>query len=301
MATKNYDYYVLELSSFQLDGLKNMQLDISVLLNITPDHLDRYEYKLENYIQSKFKIIKNISKTSTFIYNADDNNITKKIQTVTLPKTHYNFTVNELNTTNAYVKDDNILVDINKPMRISSSSISLKGKHNKYNIMASVSVACVLNIAEEKILVAVESFQPIEHRMERVVVINGVEYINDSKATNVDSTFYALESMQNKVIWIAGGVDKGNDYSQLIPLVNSKVNGMVCLGADNQKLNDVFGGAIKQIKNAQSAAEAVQLASAMAQPGETVLLSPACASFDLFNSYEDRGKQFKESVNKLKV
>lgn len=299
VATCDYDYYVLELSSFQLDGIQKLKLDVSILLNITPDHLDRYDYSLDKYIDSKFQLVKNFDENSVFIYNSDDENIAKKLQNVTLPKSVYQFSLSELTGKGAGVKERNILIDINNPMLISVDSVSLKGKHNSYNIMASVSAACVLGIDEKKILVAVESFQPIEHRMERVVVLNGVEYINDSKATNVDSTFYALESMDNNVIWIAGGVDKGNDYSQLIPLVKSKVYGMVCLGKDNEKLHAAFGGIVERIEDASSADEAVKRASAMAGEGFTVLLSPACASFDLFSNYEDRGRKFKEGITKL--
>lgn len=299
VATCDYDYYVLELSSFQLDGIQKLKLDVSILLNITPDHLDRYDYSLDKYIDSKFQLVKNFDENSVFIYNSDDENIVKKLQNVTLPKSVYQFSLSKLTGKGAGVKDRNILIDINNPMLISVDSVSLKGKHNSYNIMASVSAACVLGIDEKKILVAVESFQPIEHRMERVVVLNGVEYINDSKATNVDSTFYALESMDNNVIWIAGGVDKGNDYSQLIPLVKSKVYGMVCLGKDNEKLHAAFGGIVERIEDASSADEAVKRASAMAGEGFTVLLSPACASFDLFSNYEDRGRKFKEGITKL--
>ena len=299
VAKCNYDYYVLELSSFQLDGIENLKLDVSILLNITADHLDRYEYSLDKYIDSKFQLIKNFDENSVFIYNSDDENMAKKLQNVTLPKSVYQFSLSELTGKGAGLKGNNILIDINSPLLISVDRVSLKGKHNSYNIMASVSAACVLGIDEKKILVAVESFQPIEHRMERVVVLNGVEYINDSKATNVDSTFYALESMNNNVIWIAGGVDKGNDYSQLIPLVKSKVYGIICLGKDNQKLHEAFGEIVKRIEDASSADEAVLKASAMAEEGFTVLLSPACASFDLFSNYEDRGKKFKQGITKL--
>ena len=299
VATCDYDYYVLELSSFQLDGIQKLKLDVSILLNITPDHLDRYDYDLDKYIDSKFQLVKNFDEHSVFIYNSDDLNIAKKLQNVTLPEFSYQFSLNELTGKGAGVNNGNILIDINNHMLISVDRTSLKGKHNSYNIMASVSAACVLGIDEKKILVAVESFQPIEHRMERVVVLNGVEYINDSKATNVDSAFYALDSINNNVIWIAGGVDKGNDYSQLIPLVKSKVYGMVCLGKDNQKLHAAFGEFVEQIEDASSADDAVQRASAMAEEGYTVLLSPACASFDLFKNYEDRGKKFKQGITKL--
>ena len=299
VAKYDYDYYVLELSSFQLDGIESLKLDVSILLNITPDHLDRYEYSLDKYINSKFQIIKNIDENTVFIYSNDDENIVNKLPSVTLPDSSYSFSINELGSEFARLKDSDIIIDINNPLRISVDSISLKGKHNSYNIMASVIAASALGIQESQILAAVETFQPIEHRMERVVVLNDVEYINDSKATNVDSTFYALDSIEDNVIWIAGGVDKGNDYSQLIPLVNSKVHGMICLGKDNQKLHTTFGGFVKRIENAKNADEAVKKASAMAGKGFTVLLSPACASFDLFKNYEDRGLKFKQAITKL--
>lgn len=299
VAKCDYEYYVLELSSFQLDGIESLKLDVSILLNITPDHLDRYEYSLDKYIDSKFQIIKNIDENTVFIYSNDDENIANRLPSVTLPSSSYSFSINELGSEFARVKDSEIIIDINNPLRISVDSTSLKGKHNSYNIMASVTAASVLGIQESQILVAVETFQPIEHRMERVVVLNDVEYINDSKATNVDSTFYALDSIEDNVIWIAGGVDKGNDYSQLIPLVISKVHGMICLGKDNQKLHATFGGFVKRIENAKNADEAVKKASAMAGKGFTVLLSPACASFDLFKNYEDRGLKFKQAITKL--
>ena len=299
VAKCDYDYYVLELSSFQLDGIESLKLDVSILLNITPDHLDRYEYSLDKYIDSKFQIIKNIDENTVFIYSNDDENIVNRLPRVTLPISSYSFSINELGSEFARVKDSKIIIDINNPLRISVDSTSLKGKHNSYNIMASVTAASVLGIQESQILTAVETFQPIEHRMERVVVLNDVEYINDSKATNVDSTFYALDSIEDNVIWIAGGVDKGNDYSQLIPLVISKVHGMICLGKDNQKLHATFGGFVKRIENAKNADEAVKKASAMAGKGFTVLLSPACASFDLFKNYEDRGLKFKQAITKL--
>ena len=299
VAKYDYDFYVLELSSFQLDGVKKLKLDVSVLLNITPDHLDRYNNSFDEYIDSKFQIIRNSDENSVFIYNNDDTTIVSKIQQLNLVSRSYAFTSERLHGKGAGIEKGSLCIDINNPLRISEDVISLKGKHNSYNIMASAIVASTLNIKENNIIQAISSFQPIEHRMERVMNVNGVEYINDSKATNVDSTFYALESIKNNVIWIAGGVDKGNDYSQLIPLVKSKVHGMVCLGKDNQKLHDAFGDFVDQIDNASSANEAVVKASCMAKKGYTVLLSPACASFDLFKNYEDRGKKFKQGIIKL--
>ncbi len=299
VAKYDYDFYVLELSSFQLDGIDKLKLDVSVLLNITPDHLDRYNNSFDEYIDSKFQIVRNSDENSVFIYNNDDANIVDRVQQLNLVSRTYAFTSANLNGKGARLEKGTLCVDINNPLRISEDDLRLKGKHNSYNIMASAMVASTLSIEADNILEAVKSFQPIEHRMERVMNINGVEYINDSKATNVDSTFYALESIQNKIIWIAGGVDKGNDYSQLIPLVKSKVHGMICLGKDNQKLHNAFGDYVNQIDDATNANDAVIKASAMAKEGFTVLLSPACASFDLFKNYEDRGEKFKQGIIKL--
>ena len=299
VAKYDYDFYVLELSSFQLDGVDKLKLDVSVLLNITPDHLDRYNNNIEEYINSKFKIIRNIDDNSVLIYNTDDYNISNRIKQLNLKKSTYGFTLNPLIGKGAGVENGDLYVDINNQIRIIESNISLRGNHNTYNVMASAMIASVLNIKTDDVISAVKSFQPIEHRMERVTNINGVEYINDSKATNVDSTFYALDSIEKDVVWIAGGVDKGNDYSKLIPLVTSKVSGLVCLGKDNKKLRDVFQNLVDQIEDALSADEAVEKATSMAKAGYTVLLSPACASFDLFENYEDRGQKFKKGIIKL--
>jgi len=299
VAECNFDIYVLELSSFQLDGIKNMKFDVSVLLNITPDHLDRYEYKFDNYIGSKFEIIKNIDENSVFIYNGDDDNICKNKCDVTFPIKAYPFKYSALGRGGAGVNDTDISLDINNLMRISVDACKLRGKHNSYNIMASVSVANVLDIEKSTIVEALGTFNSIEHRLESVLVLNGIEYINDSKATNVDSTWYALDSILDNIIWVAGGVDKGNDYSQLIPLVKSKVRGIVCLGIENEKLHTAFDPYVKQIEDALSAEEAVTKATAMASEGFTVLLSPACASFDLFHNYEDRGMKFKKAINNI--
>ena len=299
VAKYDFDFYVLELSSFQLDGIIKMKFDVSVLLNITPDHLDRYGYDFNNYIDSKFRIIKNIDEKSVFIYNSDDDNIMDKLAYVTFPNKSYSFTNSSLSGIGVGVDETNILVDINNPMRISVDASKLRGKHNSYNIMAAVSVANVLNVDESTIVKALGTFNSIEHRLESVLVINGIEYINDSKATNVDSTWYALDSIVDNIVWVAGGVDKGNDYSQLIPLVKSKVRGIVCLGKDNHKLHEAFGPYVNKIEEALSAEEAVNKATAMASEGFTVLLSPACASFDLFHDYEDRGIKFKEAIKKI--
>tara|TARA_Y100000589_G_scaffold222973_1_gene210493 strand:+ start:607 stop:1947 length:1341 start_codon:yes stop_codon:yes gene_type:complete len=299
VAKYDYDFYVLELSSFQLDGVDKLKLDVSVLLNITPDHLDRYNNNIEQYINSKFKVIRNIDDNSVLIYNIDDDNISNRIKQLNLKNSTYGFTLNPLIGKGAGVENGDLYIDINNQIRIIESNVSLRGNHNTYNIMASAMIASVLNIKTDNVISAVKSFQPIEHRMERVTNINGVEYINDSKATNVDSTFYALDSIEKDVVWIAGGVDKGNDYSKLIPLVTSKVSGLVCLGKDNKKLRDVFQNLVDQIEDALSADEAVEKATSMAKAGYTVLLSPACASFDLFENYEDRGQKFKKGIIKL--
>lgn len=298
VAECDFDIYVLELSSFQLDGVTDMKFDVSVLLNITPDHLDRYDYNFDNYIDSKFKIIKNVDENTVFIYNGDDDNIRKKQYDETFPGKSYSFKYSTLSGVGVGVNDAHIVVDINNPMRISADASKLRGKHNSYNIMASVSVANVLDVEESSIVKALGTFKSIEHRLESVLVLNGIEYINDSKATNVDSTWYALDSIVDNIIWVAGGVDKGNDYSQLIPLVESKVHGIVCLGKDNQKLHAAFEPFVNKIEDALSAEEAVSKATAMADKGFTILLSPACASFDLFKNYEDRGIKFKEAINK---
>ena len=299
VAKYNYDFYVLELSSFQLDGVEKLKLDISVILNITPDHLDRYNNNIELYINSKFKILRNSDANSVLIYNLDDQNITNRIKQLNLNNCAYGFTLNPLIGKGAGLDKGDLYVDIKNQIRIIESNISLRGNHNTYNVMASAMIASVLNIKSDNVVSAVKSFQPIEHRMERVTSINGVEYINDSKATNVDSTFYALDSIEKHVVWIAGGIDKGNDYSRLIPLVKSKVSGLVCLGKDNKKLRNVFQNLVDQIEDALSADEAVEKAASMAKVGYTVLLSPACASFDLFENYEDRGQKFKKGINKL--
>ena len=299
VAECDFDIYVLELSSFQLDGIKNIRFDVSVLLNITPDHLDRYEYNFDNYIDSKFGIIKNVDKNTVFIYNGDDDNICKSRHDVTFPSKSYSFKYSELYGSGAGIDDSHIAVDINNLVRISVGASKLRGKHNSYNIMASVSVANVFNIEQKTIVKALGTFNSIEHRLESVLVLNGIEYINDSKATNVDSTWYALDSIVDNIIWVAGGVDKGNDYSQLLPLVKSKVHGIICLGKDNQKLHTAFEPYVKQIEDALSAEEAVRKATDMASEGFTVLLSPACASFDLFCNYEDRGIKFKKAINNI--
>ena len=292
--------YVAEISSFQLDDIKDFRADVAVLLNITEDHLDRYDYKFENYIASKFRIIKNQQPGDYFIYNADDevimqhlkNNITK---TNPLP-----FSMKQELNKGAWIKGDQMMLKVHEE-RVSMSiyDFALKGKHNQQNTMAASIAAAILGIRKEKIREAVETFQSLEHRMEYVATVRGVEFINDSKATNINSTWYALESMRQPTILILGGVDKGNDYSLIEDLVKEKVKAIVCLGIDNSKIQKAFEDIVPTIIETESANEAVQKAFLLADKGDIVLLSPACASFDLFKNYEDRGRQFKEAVKAL--
>ncbi|MBV9960679.1 MAG: UDP-N-acetylmuramoyl-L-alanine--D-glutamate ligase [Parafilimonas sp.] len=292
--------YVAEISSFQLDDIKDFRADVSVLLNITEDHLDRYEYKFENYINSKFKIIQNATANDYFIYNADDEVIMNKLQTTTLHTHLLPFTMKYEPTNGGYIKGKNIMLRVNEE-RASWSiyDFALKGKHNQYNTMASCVAAMVMGIRKEKIREAVTDFQSLEHRMEHVATVRGIEFINDSKATNVNSTWYALESMDSPVVLILGGLDKGNDYSLIEGLVRDKVKAIVCLGIDNSKIHKAFEGMVSPIVDTVTAEDAVNKSFRLATKGDVVLLSPACASFDLFKNYEDRGKQFKEAVKNL--
>ena len=280
-------YYVLEISSFQLDNIQSFRPDIAMILNITPDHLDRYNYKLENYINSKFKIIENQSKKDLFLYNDNNENITNKLKNIKLaPK---GVAISE-----EMISGDHVVVGNS---RFDMSKTQLRGKHNYMNALFAIHAAKALGAKDEAIQKGLETFVNVAHRMEVVATIKDVEYINDSKATNVDSVFYALQAMTKPTIWIVGGQDKGNDYEPLFPFVKEKVKAIVCLGADNSKLLQVFGGFGKPILEARNAQEAVETSTKLANPGDVVLLSPACASFDLFKNYEDRGNQFRESVS----
>lgn len=292
--------YVAEISSFQLDDIKTFKADIALLLNITEDHLDRYEYQFENYVNSKFKIINNQTGNDFFIYNEDDEVITQRIQTQQLTTNPLPFSMKQEVKKGAYIKGDQMMLRIQEE-RVSMSiyDFALKGKHNQYNTMAAGIAAATLGIRKEKIREAVKTFQSLEHRSEYVATVRGVEFINDSKATNVNSTWYALESLNRPTILILGGVDKGNDYSLIEDLVKEKVKGIVCMGLDNKKIHTAFGGMVKNIVDTVSAADAVQAAFQMAVKGDVVLLSPACASFDLFKNYEERGRMFKEAVKAL--
>lgn len=300
VATENFDYYVIELSSFQLDNMYKFKADIAVLLNITPDHLDRYGYDMQNYINAKFRITQNQTPNDAFIYWNDDPIITKELKAHDLKARLYPFSEEKEEGVKAYTENNQIVIDApNDTLTITEDDLALQGRHNLYNSMAASISAKVLDIKKEDIREGLKDFKGVEHRLEKVARVRGVEFINDSKATNVNSCWYALESMRTKVILILGGKDKGNDYSEIEELVKEKVNAIICLGVDNSKLHAFFEGKVPHIEDASSMKEAVDKAFACAQKGENVLLSPCCASFDLFKSYEDRGEQFKECVRNL--
>jgi UDP-N-acetylmuramoylalanine--D-glutamate ligase len=301
VAEENYDYYVIELSSFQLDGMYDFRADISILMNITPDHLDRYNYDLQNYIDSKLRIISNQTESDNLIYWADDPIIKKELEK-RHPKVKlmpFSDTINDGMA--ASVVDNNITLTIhNKRETIMTiHDLALKGRHNTFNSMASAIAGRILDIRKDVIRQCLSDFQGVEHRLESVLSVHGIKFINDSKATNVNSTWYALECMEGGIVWIAGGVDKGNEYSELYELARLKVKAIVCLGNDNQKIIDSFSGIVPTIVETDNMKEAVKSAYYLASKEDTVLLSPACASFDLFNNYEDRGRQFKEAVRNL--
>jgi UDP-N-acetylmuramoylalanine--D-glutamate ligase len=318
VAECNYDYYVIELSSFQLDDMYAFKADIAILLNITPDHLDRYEYNLQNYAASKFRITQNQTSNDTFIYNADDELIAEMMKEITIQAKKYAFSQQQLLTEGAWITEEeleetkennnNFQQQTNKQIQFNTNNqqfnmsiheLAQQGKHNAYNSMAAGIATRVLEIRKEIIRESLSDFQNVEHRLEYVAAVHGIEFINDSKATNVNSTWYALESMDKPTIWIVGGVDKGNDYTMLEGLVKQKVVGIVCLGLENEKIHKAFGHIVENIWDAKSAMEAVGLSYRMAKKGYSVLLSPACASFDLFENYEDRGQQFKKAVRSL--
>lgn len=296
----NYPNYVLEISSFQLDDIFDFKPKIAVLLNITPDHLDRYDYKFENYIVSKFRIAENQTKDDYLIYDADDEVITNHLKNNPVQSTLLPFSLVTKIENGAYLDKENIIITIdNNQIIMPTSSLTLEGKHNIKNAMAATTVAHLLKIRKQTIRESLENFQGVEHRLEHVLKINKVQYINDSKATNVNATYYALESMDAPTVWIVGGVDKGNNYEELYPFVNEKVKAIICLGIDNAKLLNAFGNMVDVIVETQFMSEAIKIAYKIAEAGDNVLLSPACASFDLFENYEDRGRQFKEAVRNL--
>jgi len=300
VATEKFDIYVLELSSFMLDDMYSFKSDIAVLLNITPDHLDRYEYKMENYAASKFRVALNQTADDYFIYCADDPETIKGMAERSFAALQLPFSIQKKIEPGAYLEKDNIVINTHQQhFEMSITELALQGKHNIYNSMASGIVAKVLELRNPVIRESMGNFKSIEHRLESVGKISGISFINDSKATNVNSTWYALESMTSDVILILGGVDKGNDYSMLKSLVKQKVKAIVCLGKDNKRIHDAFEDVVEIIVNTYSAQEAAQVAYHLATKGDTVLLSPACASFDLFKNYEDRGRQFKQAVKEL--
>lgn len=300
VAEEHYDYYVLELSSFQLDNMYDFKADIAVLLNITPDHLDRYGHNMQNYVDAKMRIIRNQKVHDAFIYWIDDPVITKEIEKLKPESTLYPFSETKRDDVAAYSDGGQLSIRTKKQsFDMELELLALEGTHNLYNSMASGIVAKLLDITDEKLRASLSDFKGVPHRLEKVAVVRGVQYINDSKATNVNSCWYAMQSMRTKTVLILGGTDKGNDYSEIDELVKSKARALVFLGKDNSKLHAFFDGKVPEIREAKSMQEAVEHAYELAEKGDTVLLSPCCASFDLFKNYEDRGDQFKECVGRL--
>ena len=294
ISDRDYDYIVLELSSFQLDGIKNFRSDVAILLNITPDHLDRYDYKLENYSASKFKITENQQEQDFLVYNADDE-IVKEIKTKAkkLP-----ISLKNEQKEGGFLNKNELIIKLNNNT-MTMQELALQGKHNIFNSMAAAMAARVFEVKDSVIRQSMIDFQNVEHRLEYVLTVHGIDFINDSKATNVNACWFALESMTKGVVWIVGGVDKGNDYSELAEMVDEKVKAIICLGENNQNIIDAFKDKVDTIVQASTMSEAVNQSYSLANKGETVLLSPACASFDLFANYEDRGVQFKKSARTL--
>lgn len=300
VAENDYDYYVLEISSFQLDGIVDFKPDIALITNITPDHLDRYNYKFENYIASKFRIAMNQSAGDMFLYDLDDPVVTQWLGEHPIKPETYPFSLEQQPEKGACIKEQNILIRTpNNTIEMRTNALALAGKHNLKNTMAAATVASLVGIRKETIRNSIENFQGAPHRLEKVLKIHHVQYINDSKATNVNATYYALESMTTPTVWLVGGVDKGNDYQSLLPLVREKVKAIICIGMDNSKIKETFGNVVDLLVETYAMSEAVKVAYKIAERGDTVLLSPACASFDLFKNYEDRGDQFKEAIKNL--
>ena len=291
---------MLELSSFQLDGMYKVRLNIAVLLNITPDHLDRYNYELQNYVDAKFRIIQNQTSSDCFIYCHDDELLMQQFEKFKTQAQLLPFSLTQSFTEGAYIENENLIINHNhNTFSMSIHDLALQGKHNQYNSMAAGLSARILEVRKEIIRESLEDFVNVEHRLEFVAKVHGIEFINDSKATNVNATFFALDSMNSPTVWIVGGVDKGNDYSELMSLVHEKVKAIVCLGVDNKKIIDSFGNIVDMMIEVTNMRDAVTMAQRLAEKGDTVLLSPACASFDLFENYEDRGNQFKNAVQHL--
>jgi len=300
VATKDINQFVLELSSFQLDGTYNFAPHIAILTNLSPDHLDRYDNDYEKYIASKFKIVMNQKSDDYFIYDADDLMINKWISNTTIKSQLIPFSLQKELKKGAYIKNNELTITTNNnTFTMSITKLGQQGQHNIKNAMAASTASTLLNIRKATIRRSLENFQGVEHRLENVLKINNVRYINDSKGTNVNATFYALDSMEASTVWIVGGVDKGNDYSELFALVNEKVKAIICLGVDNEKIIKAFGNVVDIMVETHSMEDAVKVAYRLSKKGDNVLLSPACASFDLFENYEDRGRQFKNAVRNL--
>ena len=300
VATEQHDIYVLELSSFQLDNVYDFKADIAIITNITPDHLDRYGYDMENYVKAKFRITRNMSSDDCFIFCSDDEITVNHLNQIVVKAQKLPFTQKNEVSQGAFVKDDMMIVRYKEDeCDMYLQELALGGKHNIYNSMAAALAAKAMNIDNRAIREGLATFQAVEHRLENVLSIGDVLYINDSKATNVDAAWYALECQTRPVVWIVGGTDKGNDYSSLVPLAKEKVKAIVCMGVDNRKIHDAFRDVVPVMKDVTSAQEAVKVASGLSKAGDVVLLSPCCASFDLFKNYEDRGRQFKEAVRNL--
>ncbi len=300
VAEQDYEQYVLEISSFQLDGIVDFKPQVAILTNITPDHLDRYEYKFENYIASKFRIAMNQDKNDFLIYDADDEVITAWLKKHPVQSKLVPFSLKEQQEEGAWLENETIKIKIeHKTLEMSTDTLTLEGQHNVKNTMAAGLAALLVNVRKETIRQSIQTFQGVPHRLEKVLKINHVEYINDSKATNVNATYYALDGIKKPIVWIVGGIDKGNDYKELMPMVREKVKAIICLGMDNSKLKDAFGNVIELMVETYSMEEAVKVAYKISERGDSVLLSPACASFDLFENYEDRGNQFKAAIKNL--
>ena len=300
VATEQHDIYVLELSSFQLDNVYDFKADIAIITNITPDHLDRYGHKMENYVKAKFRITRNMSSDDCFIFCSDDEITINHLNQIVVKAQKLPFTQKEEVSQGAFVKDDRMIVKYkDEECDVFLKELALGGRHNIYNSMAAAIAAKVMDIDNEAIRNGLSTFQAVEHRLEKVLSIGDVLYVNDSKATNVDAAWYALECQTRPVVWIVGGTDKGNDYASLVPLAQEKVKAMICMGLDNRKFHDSFESVVPQIYDVTSAEDAVRKAHELASAGDVVLLSPCCASFDLFKNYEDRGRQFKEAVRRL--
>ena len=301
IAENEFDYVVLELSSFQLDNINHFNSFISVLTNISPDHLERYDYNFENYVDSKFKIVSNHTKENYFVFNSDDKKINSELKTRKINSTKISFSTTDNESLNkGCIKNQAINININNNnLMIPIENLSLQGNHNIQNSMAAATVAKILNISDNNIRESLGNFKSIEHRLEHVLTIQKVKYVNDSKATNVNAVYYALDSMKSSIVWIVGGVDKGNNYEELLPLVREKVKAIICIGIDNSKIIQSFSPFVEKIIECSKMSDAVKNAYRMADPKDTVLLSPACSSFDLYKNFEDRGTQFKNAVRKL--